>query len=142
MRFQTVSIFLTALIAAASAAPPESPPEGHPPQGHPPQGHPPHGHPPQGHPPSGHPPFPLPPLGHLPPCKPGHAWPDHHDCHSFFECSAGNQPVRKTCGPGAAYCWEVGVCVHEQDVPSCSKPGPATIPKGHGQGPPGLKGHP
>ncbi|OJJ08535.1 hypothetical protein ASPVEDRAFT_47678 [Aspergillus versicolor CBS 583.65] len=63
-----------------------------------------------------------PPTGHpnkLPPCKPGHYWPDHRDCHSFFECDAGHQPVRKTCGPGTAYVWETGVCHHEDEVPSC-----------------------
>lgn len=113
MYFRTVSI-LAALIAAASAAPPAHPPA----------------HPVPAHPPPAHP---------LPPCKPGHAWPDHHDCHSFFECAAGGEPVRKTCGPGAAYCWQVGVCVPEEKVPSCPNAGPAALPGGHRQ--PGPKGH-
>lgn len=88
-----------------------------------------------------------PPPHKLPPCKPGHFWPDPFDCHSFFECDAGHQPVRKTCGPGTAYCWEVGVCVHEEDVPTCHHGGPPGLggphagpPGGHG-GPPGPHGH-
>lgn len=97
-------------------------------------------HPPSG-PPSG-------PPKHLPPCKPGHYWPDPFDCHSFFECAAGGHPVRKTCGPGTAYCWEVGVCVHEEES-KCKLPGslqshefPGKGPEGHGP-PPGMgpKGH-
>ncbi|KAL5041567.1 hypothetical protein BDW71DRAFT_201263 [Aspergillus fruticulosus] len=46
-------------------------------------------------------------------CHVGAVWPDHHDCHNFFECAAGGIPVRKTCGPGTAYSAEIGVCDYE-----------------------------
>ncbi|KAL4885925.1 hypothetical protein BJY04DRAFT_214123 [Aspergillus karnatakaensis] len=52
-------------------------------------------------------------------CKVGAAWPDSHDCHSFWECGAGGIPVRKTCGPGTAYSPSIGVCDYEYKVPSC-----------------------
>ncbi|KAL4871342.1 hypothetical protein BDV12DRAFT_194409 [Aspergillus spectabilis] len=52
-------------------------------------------------------------------CNVGSAWPDKHDCHSFFECGAGGIPVRKTCGPGTAYSPKIGVCDYEYKVPSC-----------------------
>lgn len=146
MHFQTVSVFLAALVTAASAVPPANPPAAHPPSAHPPPAHPPAAHPPAPvHPSPVHPapvhPAPVHPApAHpIPPCKPGHAWPNHHDCHSFFECSAGGQHVQKTCGPGSAYCWQTGVCVPEEDVPSCPNAGPAALTKGHGH--PGPKGH-
>ncbi|KAL4995882.1 hypothetical protein BDV10DRAFT_187608 [Aspergillus recurvatus] len=52
-------------------------------------------------------------------CHVGAAWPDHHDCHKFFECAAGGIPVRKACGPGTAYNAEIGVCDYEWKVHSC-----------------------
>ncbi|CBF89361.1 hypothetical protein AN0499.2 [Aspergillus nidulans FGSC A4] len=52
-------------------------------------------------------------------CHVGASWPDHHDCHKFFECAAGGHPVRKTCGPGTAYSPEIGVCDYEWKVRSC-----------------------
>ncbi|KAL6232461.1 hypothetical protein BDW75DRAFT_242927 [Aspergillus navahoensis] len=57
--------------------------------------------------------------GPRPSCHVGAAWPDHHDCHNFFECAAGGIPVRKTCGPGTAYSPEIGVCDYEWKVRSC-----------------------
>ena len=76
-----------------------------------------------------------------PSCETGATWPDQRDCHSFFECSAGGVPVRKTCGPGTAYDSRFGICDYEEKVRSCHGHGPA----GHGESPEGHghegKGH-
>ncbi|RDW70531.1 chitin binding peritrophin-A domain-containing protein [Aspergillus mulundensis] len=56
-----------------------------------------------------------------PTCHVGATWPDHHDCHRFYECAAGGTPVRKTCGPHTAYSAELGVCDYEWRVSTCRR---------------------
>ncbi|KAL2837949.1 hypothetical protein BJY01DRAFT_251180 [Aspergillus pseudoustus] len=54
-------------------------------------------------------------------CRVGSVWADPSDCHKFWECAAGGNPVRKTCGPGTAYSEKLGVCDFEGNVPSCRR---------------------
>lgn len=53
-------------------------------------------------------------------------------------CAAGGHPVRKTRGPGAAYCTKPLICVPEERISSCPKAGPAVPQIGHGH--PGFHG--
>ncbi|KAL4907210.1 hypothetical protein BDW74DRAFT_175991 [Aspergillus multicolor] len=80
-------------------------------------------------------------------CHVGSAWPDHHDCHAFFECAAGGIPVRKVCGPGTAYSPDIGVCDYEWKVWACRhghghevKHGIEEASQGWGEGGEGEKG--
>ncbi|KAE8369167.1 hypothetical protein BDV27DRAFT_121173 [Aspergillus caelatus] len=76
-----------------------------------------------------------------PSCETGATWPDHGDCHSFFECSAGGIAVRKTCGPGTAYSSKFGICDYEEKVGSCHGHGSGShdeSQEGHGEQ---VKGH-
>ncbi|PYH98442.1 chitin binding Peritrophin-A domain protein [Aspergillus ellipticus CBS 707.79] len=54
-------------------------------------------------------------------CERDIAWQDPVNCHFFFECVPGVEPVRKQCGPGTAFNPVVRSCDYEQNVASCWK---------------------